>query len=70
MVKKTKRKSHYNSKDLFEEFKSLYSKQHKKEYEPKNFIGNEMKSLKNSFGKILSIRDTIGYVQLHNPKCW
>jgi|TARA_R110000744_G_scaffold102334_3_gene196857 hypothetical protein len=46
MVKKTKRKSHYNSKDLFEEFKSLYSKQHKKEYEPRNFIGNEMKSLK------------------------
>ena len=47
MVKKTKKKSQYNSNDLFKEFEALYSKQHKKEYKARNFIGNEMKSLKN-----------------------
>jgi hypothetical protein len=46
MVKKPKKKSLYNSKDLFEEFKALYSRKHKQEYEPKNFIGNELRSLK------------------------
>jgi|TARA_R100000781_G_scaffold114946_1_gene87993 hypothetical protein len=46
MVKKQKRIDQYNSKDLFEDFKTLYARKHKKEYEPKNFIGNELKSLK------------------------
>ena len=51
MVKNKKEIIHYNSKDLFEEFKTLYSKKHKKEYKPMNFIGNELKSLKNLLGK-------------------
>ena len=51
MVKRTKKKSQYNSNDLFKEFEALYSKQYKKEYKPRNFIGNEMKSLINLLEK-------------------